>query len=248
MSVAPALSGEPEPRASEGTTPSIRTLTTIGEMEEASVLLQNVWGGDRDTMPAPLMQALAHSGNYVVGVFEEGRMLGASVAFFEDPARRTMHSHITGVHPDLQGRGIGRALKLHQREWALARDVGHISWTFDPLVARNAHFNLRVLGARVTEYLPNQYGAMDDGINSGDESDRVMVSWALAAPPAPTPSPERVVATVEVPHDIEAMRRIAPTDARQWRLRVREQFLGHLADGLVVGGFDDAAGYLFVRP
>ena len=228
--------------------PVIRSLTTIGEMQEASALLQNVWGGDRDTMPAPLMRALAHSGNYVVGLFEGDRMVGASVAFFEAPARRAMHSHITGVHPDLQGHGIGRALKQHQREWALAQDVGHISWTFDPLVARNAHFNLRVLGARVTEYLPNQYGAMDDGINSGDESDRVMVSWALAAPPAPEPPAERVVAAVEVPHDIETLRREAPADASAWRVRVRDAFLGHLAEGLLVGGFDDARGYLFVRP
>ena len=228
--------------------PVIRSLTTIGEMQEASALLQNVWGGDRDTMPAPLMRALAHSGNYVVGLFEGDRMVGASVAFFEAPARRAMHSHITGVHPDLQGHGIGRALKQHQREWALAQDVGHISWTFDPLVARNAHFNLRVLGARVTEYLPNQYGAMDDGINSGDESDRVMVSWALAAPPAPDPPAEGVAATVAVPHDIETLRREAPADAAAWRTRVREAFLGHLAGGLLVGGFDDARGYLFVRP
>ncbi|MGC5171870.1 GNAT family N-acetyltransferase [Microbacterium sp. DT81.1] len=216
-------------------------------MQEASDLLRDVWGGDRNTMPAPLLRALAHSGNYVVGLFEGQRMVGASVAFFEAPARRAMHSHITGVHPDLQGHGIGRALKQHQREWALARDVGHISWTFDPLVARNAHFNLRVLGARVTEYLPDQYGPMDDGINSGDESDRVMVSWALAAPPAPTPAPESVVATVAVPHDIETMRRDNAADAAQWRVRVRDAFLGHLTHGLVVGGFDDSQGYLFVR-
>ena len=98
-----------------------------------------------------------------------------------------MHSHITGVLPDHQSQGLGRVLKQHQREWALARDVGHITWTFDPLVARNAHFNLRVLGTRVTEYLVNHYGPMDDGVNRGDETDRIMVSWALAAPPVPTP-------------------------------------------------------------
>jgi predicted GNAT superfamily acetyltransferase len=228
--------------------PSIRALVTLAEMQEASALLRDVWGGDRDAMPAPLMRALAHSGNYVVGLFDGERMVGASVAFFEAPARRAMHSHITGVHPDVQGRGIGRALKQHQREWALARDVGHISWTFDPLVARNAHFNLRVLGARITEYLPDQYGPMDDGINSGDESDRVMVSWALAAPAAPTPAAGSVVQTVAVPPDVESLRRFAPADAAQWRVRVREAFLTHVSDGLVVGGFDDAHGYLFVRP
>ena len=134
-----------------------------------------------------------------------------------------MHSHITGVLPGLQSHGLGRVLKQHQREWAFARDVGHITWTFDPLVARNAHFNLRVLGARVTEYLVDHYGPMDDGVNRGDETDRVMVSWALAAPPAPTPPDDRVVASVAVPHDIETMRREAPTDAAAWRVRVRER-------------------------
>ena len=74
---------------------------------------------------------------------------------------------------------------------------------------------------------------MDDGVNRGDETDRIMVSWALAAPPVPTPADERVVASVAVPHDIESMRRESPTDAAAWRLRVRDELLGHLADGLV---------------
>ena len=125
-----------------------------------------------------------------------------------------MHSHITGVLPDHQSHGLGRVLKQHQREWALARDVGHITWTFDPLVARNAHFNLRVLGTRVTEYLVNHYGPMDDGVNRGDETDRIMVSWALAAPPVPTPADERVVAAVAVPHDIEAHAPGSPAGCR----------------------------------
>ncbi len=137
-----------------------------------------------------------------------------------------MHSHITGVLPGLQSRGLGRVLKQHQREWAFARDVGHITWTFDPLVARNAHFNLRVLGARVTEYLVDHYGPMDDGVNRGDETDRLMVSWALAAPPAPTPADDRVVASVAVPHDIEAMRREIADGCRGLaRPRARRQFL-----------------------
>jgi predicted GNAT superfamily acetyltransferase len=226
----------------------IRPLETIAQIHEAAGVLREVWVGDRDAMPTNLMRALAHSGNYVVGMYDDERMVGASIAFFAPPAARSMHSHITGVLPGLQGRGLGRLLKHHQREWALARDVGHITWTFDPLVARNAHFNLRVLGTRVTEYLVDHYGPMDDGVNRGDETDRLMVSWALAAPPVATPTSERVVASVAVPHDIETMRREAPTDAAAWRVRVREQFLARLAEGLVAGGFDDQRGYLFVRP
>lgn len=197
-------------------------------------------------MPANILRALAHSGNYVVGVFDGERMVGAAAGFFGPPASRSMHSHVTGVLPDYRGRGIGRQLKQHQREWAFARDVGHITWTFDPLVARNAHFNLRVLGARATDYLVNQYGAMTDEINRGDASDRLHVSWALAEPPAPTPSDDAVLATVAVPADIEALRRDDPDEAADWRLRVREALLAHLGAGLHIGGFDDERGYLLV--
>lgn len=226
----------------------IRPLGTVEEVFAASEVLSEVWGGDRSGMPPNLLRALAHSGNYAVGLWAGDRMVGASVAFFAAPAARSMHSHITGLLPEFRAHGFGRLLKQHQREWAFARDVGHITWTFDPLVARNAHFNLRVLGTRVTEYLVNQYGPMDDGVNRGDESDRLMVSWALAAPPVPTPPDDRVVAAVEVPSDIEALRDQSRADAAHWRVRVRDGFLRLLSEGLVVGGFDDDRGYLFVRP
>jgi predicted GNAT superfamily acetyltransferase len=226
----------------------IRPLETIAQIHEAADVLREVWVGDRDAMPPNLMRALAHSGNYVVGMYDGDRMVGASIAFFGPPAARSMHSHITGVLPGLQSQGLGRLLKQHQREWAFAREVGHITWTFDPLVARNAHFNLRVLGARVTEYLVDHYGPMDDGVNRGDETDRIMVSWALADVPVPTPADDRVVASVAVPPDIEALRRESPQDAAAWRHRVRDEMLTNLAEGLVIGGFDDARGYLLVRP
>jgi predicted GNAT superfamily acetyltransferase len=246
----PAYRGRMTDPAAPVTPPGIeiRSLQTVEEVFAASAVLADVWGGDTAGMPPNLLRALAHSGNYAVGLYDGDRLVGASVGFFAAPAARSMHSHITGVLPEYQSHGLGRVLKQHQRAWAFARDVGHITWTFDPLVARNAHFNLRTLGARVTEYLVNQYGPMDDGVNRGDETDRVMVTWALAAPPVPTPHDDDVVASVEVPHDIEALRRDAPADAAGWRGRVREAFLGHLESGLVVGGFDDSRGYLFVRP
>lgn len=224
----------------------IRALDTMAQVFEACQVLSEVWGGDRTGMPPNLLRALAHTGNYAVGLYDGERMIGASVAFFAAPAARSMHSHITGVLAPYRSQGLGRLLKQHQRAWAFARDVGHITWTFDPLVARNAHFNLRVLGARVTDYLVDHYGAMDDGVNRGDESDRLMVSWALAAP-ASAPAETDVVTAVAVPPDIEGMRRSDPREAEEWRYRVRDAFGGLLADGFVVGGFDDQRGYLFVR-
>lgn len=223
----------------------IRPLETVDEVFAASRVLAEVWGGDRSGMPPNLLRALAHSGNYAVGLFDGERMIGASVAFFAEPGARSMHSHITGVLPGYQGRGLGRVLKQHQRAWAFAHDVGRITWTFDPLVARNAHFNIRVVGARITEYLVNHYGPMDDGVNRGDESDRLMVSWALADAAAP-PAADAVAAAVAVPPDIARVRAQSPADAAAWRVRVREAFLGHLAAGLQAAGFDDERGYLFV--
>lgn len=225
---------------------SIRELATVADVFEASAVLSEVWGGDRSGMPPNLLRALAHSGNYAVGIVEGERMVGASVAFFAEPAARSMHSHITGVLPGFQSRGLGRMLKQHQREWGLRRGIGHVTWTFDPLVARNAHFNLAVLGARVTEYLVDHYGPMDDGVNRGDESDRLMVSWALAAPPVPTPTDAEVAASVAIPRDIERLRQREPEAARIERRRVRDALLTHLAAGRRIGGFDDARGYLIV--
>jgi predicted GNAT superfamily acetyltransferase len=226
----------------------IRELKTVEDVHEASRVFDAVWPGERASMPANVLRALALSGNYVAGVFDGTDMVGAAAGFFGPPASRSMHSHVTGILPAYRGRGIGRELKRHQREWAFAHDVGHITWTFDPLVARNAHFNLRVLGARVTDYFVNQYGAMADDINRGDTTDRLLVSWALAAPPAPTPAAADVVATVAVPADIEALRHEAPDEASAWRVRVRDALLTHLGEGLRIGGFDDERGYLLVAP
>lgn len=229
----------------------IRPLRTMEQIAAASAVLSEVWGGDRTGMPANLLRALAHVGNYAVGLYAGAgsaseRMIGASVGFFAAPDDRSLHSHITGIVGDHRGRGLGRLLKQHQREWALARDVHRITWTFDPLVARNASFNLRVLGARVGEYYVDHYGAMDDGVNRGDETDRIFAVWNLDAPSVP-PREQDIVTTVEVPADIERLRRDAPGEALDWRYRVREAFLGLTEDGFAVAGFDER-GYLFVRP
>ncbi|APF34290.1 hypothetical protein A9Z40_05160 [Microbacterium arborescens] len=226
----------------------IRPLETVADIFAGAAVLREVWGGDRDSVPTNLMRALAYSGNYVVGLFDGDRVVGASVAFFAEPGARSMHSHVTGVLPEYQQQGLGRVLKQHQRAWAFAREVGTITWTFDPLFARNAHFNLQVLGARISDYLVDQYGLMDDGINRGEVTDRLMVTWPLAAPPQERPSDDRIVATIEVPDDIHAIRAASPAEADAWRDRVRAQFLEHFAAGLSVGGFDDQRGYLLVRP
>jgi predicted GNAT superfamily acetyltransferase len=161
----------------------VRIEEVHGLEAEAAVsdLFDRVWGTDGvPVMPSNLLHALAHAGNYLAGAYDEGRIIGGALGFL---GRRDdeifLHSHMTGVHPEVQRSGIGFALKLHQRAWALSKNLNRVEWTFDPLVRHNSYFNLVKLGAEIVGYHDNFYGAMSDGINAGDESDRVVVSWNL---------------------------------------------------------------------
>lgn len=225
---------------------TIRDLDTVELILDAQGLLDSIRGPQR-VVDAGTLRALQQSGNYVVGFFDgegdEERMVGASIAFFGEPARRAMHSHITALLPEYRGRGWGRELKEHQRQWAFSRDVGRITWVFDPLVARNAHFFFTVLGARATGYSVNRYGIFGGG-DAGDESDRLDVEWALADIAKP-PADDEVVETLAIPDDIEALRESDPAAAHEWRLRLRAQMEGLLGSGLRIAGYDTARGYLF---
>jgi predicted GNAT superfamily acetyltransferase len=162
----------------------VRELTELAELDEVLRLYVRVWGRvDNPPMTLELLRALTKAGNYVGGAFlPDGRLVGACVGFFHAPADDAMHSHIAGVDAAMTGRRVGFALKLHQRAWALRRGVADVAWTFDPLVSRNAYFNLVKLAARPVEYLPNFYGPMVDTINGADDTDRLLVRWSLLAP------------------------------------------------------------------
>jgi predicted GNAT superfamily acetyltransferase len=158
----------------------VRVLTTTAELSAAAQLITDVWGAP---FSDHVLRALELTGNYVSGAFASGgSLVGASVAFAALAEERELHSHITGVLPRHQGSGAGVALKLHQRWWALERNIETITWTFDPLVRRNAAFNLARLGATAGPYLENLYGSMDDDLNRDDESDRLFVRWSLLDP------------------------------------------------------------------
>jgi predicted GNAT superfamily acetyltransferase len=159
---------------------SVRELTDIAELTSVVSLFATIWGRSANPpVTIELLRAFSKAGNYVVGAFDGDHLVGACVGFFHAPAGGTLHSHIAGVAPAAAGRNVGFALKLHQRAWALVRDVSEIAWTFDPLVARNAYFNLVKLAARPVEYLPDFYGPMVDAINSDGDSDRLLVRWRL---------------------------------------------------------------------
>lgn len=170
-------------RAAERSGVRVMELTDMAAIEAVYRLFDGIWRPDPANPPVTteMLRALTKAGNYLAGAYEGDLLVGACVGFFAAPRGSTVHSHVAGVATSARRRSIGFALKLHQRAWALARGVHRITWTFDPLVQRNAYFNLGKLGATPTEYLPNFYGPMADSINGGDETDRVLMTWDLVA-------------------------------------------------------------------
>lgn len=159
----------------------IRELAELEELTVLAELFAQVWGSADEPISTNELRALAHSENYVAGAFAQGRMIGGLVGWLGGDPRTElhMHSHILGVLPDREARGIGFELKQHQRRWCLERGVNVMEWTTDPLVRRNAYFNLTKLGAEAPRYLVNFYGVMADGLNAGEESDRLLIRWRL---------------------------------------------------------------------
>jgi predicted GNAT superfamily acetyltransferase len=160
----------------------LKEVSHFDDIRQLAELLAVVWGRPGSPPIGPdVLKALAHSGNYVVGAYQDRRMIGGLVGWLGGDPRHElhMHSHILGVLPGRESFGLGFELKQHQRTWCLERGVKAIEWTTDPLVRRNGYFNLTKLGARAPEYLINVYGEMRDGINAGEESDRLLVRWRL---------------------------------------------------------------------
>jgi len=226
----------------------------------------SVWGRGTPPLGVEVLRALAHAGGYVAGAFAGNDLVGASVGFLAHRDAVSLHSHVTGVAAHARGRGVGVALKAHQRQWALDRGLRTITWTCDPLVRRNSWFNIGKLGALPREYLIDFYGPMGDDINGADESDRLYMAWELEprrtppeteissvpailacegeAPVAQTSAADTVV--VATPADIEGLRRRRPDLARTWRIALRTALAQEMARGQVVG-FTPAGEYVVRR-
>lgn len=173
-----------------------------------SALLDGVWGRAPSAgavLPAEALTALTHAGSQVTAAWRDGDVVGATAAFLgrdHETGEVFVHSHVTGVRPDAQRTGVGRALKWHQRNWCLERGIDEVRWTFDPLIRRNAVLNLLLLGAQATGYEHDVYGPMDDVRNAGLPTDRAVVSWRLSAPRTCAAARGRPAAP-----DVEALRR-----------------------------------------
>ena len=187
-----------------------------------------------------LLQAMAHSGSYLSGAFIDNKIVGAAFAFPATNNGLHLHSHMTAVLNEYRDKGVGYALKIDQWNWAKKQKYSHLSWTFDPLVRRNAKLNIVKLGVDISGYFPNFYGAMPDALNAGDESDRLIVSWStdIDAPKAreiiTNPKPDDML--IEIPEDIVAIRSKDQHESFKWRRKVREQFLSAFEkNGKVIG-------------
>jgi predicted GNAT superfamily acetyltransferase len=224
---------------------SIRACHTIGEFQQMVELEFAVWSFiDRDVVPSQMYIVASKIGGQVLGAFLEETMVGFVLAY---PGIRDgmpyLHSHMAAVLPEFRDLGIGRRLKLAQREDALSRGISLIEWTFDPLQTRNAYFNICRLGVVARRYIPDAYGSTTSPLHAGLPTDRLVAEWHLES--------ERVVGVlsgekallgatcerVEIAIDGASTERIA-----EIQTGARQHFQALFAAGYVVTGFERGTG------
>lgn len=249
---------------------SIRTVRDVAAIAAVADYFSDVWRTPRESPPlsSDVLHSLVHAGGAVHAAYDGGRLAGACVAVVGP--RRDAYSLLAAADP-----GLGYAVKQAQRDWALGLGAETMRWTFDPLVVRNARFNLAKLGVVGTEYTVDFYGPMPDGVNKGDESDRLTATWDLTAPaPSQEPAPSYESADREaapathtapdgatlarrdpadrhvwcrVPDDIVKLRAADPGLALRWRYAVREVFTEAFAQGFLATGMSRDGWYTLTR-
>jgi len=228
---------------------NIRPLTSLADQELGRMIFDKTWAMDAGTEITPnLLQAMIHSGAYLSGAFIDGECVGAAFAFPATSGGLHLHSHMTAVLDIFRDKGIGYTLKVDQYKLAKQNNYKEITWTFDPLVARNAKLNILKLGVDISAYYPNFYGDMPDELNAGDESDRVMASLKVVGD-VPTPrtaisAPDKSAVLIAIPSDIVAIRGKDLVENLRWRRSVRDEFVGVLARGGKVIGFSENNEYV----
>jgi predicted GNAT superfamily acetyltransferase len=233
-----------EPRNQRGIV--IRALREAQEMRMGVDLQKRVWGySDVDTVPDQIFIVARESGGQVLGAFREEEPIGFALAFAGSHHGTVhLHSHMVGVAPEYQDRGVGRMLKLAQREDAIARGINLIEWTFDPLQLKNAHFNLVRLVAIVRRYIPNFYGRTSSPLHAGLPTDRLVAEWwiqsvrvrNLLGGAPPVSKPNRLA--ISIPTAIRQICRSDPAQAEEIQSRVREQFEQRIAARCAAVGFE----------
>jgi chorismate synthase len=244
----------------------IRRLRTNEEYLECLRLQRLTWGDDfSERVPIAILKVSQRIGGICAGAFDSaGRLVGFVFGMTGVEEGRLVHwSDMLAVAPSLRDVGIGRRLKQYQRAELLRTGVEVVYWTFDPLVARNAHINLVRLGVEAVEYVIDMYGSETDSeLHRGLGTDRLVVVWRIAGSSRATPSRNAAGAvplvrsgeggpavdveplalaaprvTIEVPGDIEAVQRQSLELATRWRAATRQSFTSALAEGYMIVGF-----------
>ena len=221
----------------------IRPLRTLEEFRATLPLQAAIWGFDDTDQVAPrLFGVFDRIGGSCLGAYIGGAIVGFSLAFaaFKPDGLRYWHSHMVGVSPSLQGQGIGYQIKLRQREEALAIGLDLIEWTFDPLQARNAYFNIEKLGVDVNAYLPDFYGITSSELHGSLPTDRLVAAWQLRSPRVVACLADRPRTSAESAARIEIPARIADVPrerAAGVQAHVRESFQAAFANGFEVSRF-----------
>jgi predicted GNAT superfamily acetyltransferase len=238
----------------------IRECVTIDELDSCVRLQRKVFGlPDLEISPRRHLIVSRQAGGWTLGAFVADQLVGFVHQLAAVQGTEIFgYSHMMAVEPDFQNRGVGARLKWSQRERAIHEGRKFIKWTWDPLQARNAHFNLNRLGVTVNSYAVNFYGTdyatsplLADAEPAGIESDRLFARWQLESPRVISlsqtePAGSKTVklnpaATIEVPLDWTKLCRDNPVQARQEQLRVRAEFQQTFAAGLVAAGFERSA-------
>jgi len=238
--------------ATAGANVRIRQLVSLKDCNDCVDLQREVWGFDQlDIVPASLLHVVDYVGGIAAGAFDvDGSLLGFVFGITGIRQGELAHwSHMLGVRESARNMGVGRMLKEHQRRVLAELSVARIFWTFDPLLAKNAYFNLNRLGAEVVEYVPDMYGATVSPLHLGLPTDRLIACLTTVEHPAPPltlppdedlpvmtafPRPgDRTLAAgddcppivlLEMLIDILGDISLAPTLAMTWRLSLREHF------------------------
>lgn len=239
----------------------IRRLTELDQFREAVALQKEIWGfADIDLLPVRLFVVSQKVGGHSFGAHDvskgaPGEMVGFLLAIPGlHGTRGYLHSHMMGVRSDYRNAGLGRKLKLAQRDEAISRGLDLVEWTFDPLELKNAFFNIERLGAIVPRYSLNQYGTTSSKLHGGLPTDRCIAQWWISSVRVEAilagkgADRSGIEARVAVPNDIADIRASDPHRAREIQARISAEFVENTEKGLAVMGFErtDANGvYLF---
>jgi predicted GNAT superfamily acetyltransferase len=208
---------------------NVRPLSGHAEFAEAVRLQKVIWGfGDLDLLPVRFFVVASRVGGQAFGAFDGGRMAGFLLAIpgiKKDSGMQYLHSHMLGVLSEYRDAGVGRMLKLAQRDDALARGIRLIEWTFDPFGAKNAYFNLEILGAIVRNYIPDMYGIRVSTLEGDLPTDRCVAEWWVGEPRREKTS---VAARVSLP----------PQKTLESQAALALELQRHFDAGLAITGFE----------